>query len=137
MSRAKKKRSIFYLLCARLCYSCRPVVLTSQCQNEESFLVAFVRTFRILNGLPAKMIFDNGKDAVKDDFCFHARKQDGYTELSAHCGFEALFFNHAGEHEKVLAEGLVGWQERIFLFRFPSRKDRCIQCASDKDLGIL
>ena len=32
------------LICARLCYSCRPVVFAYHRQNEESFLDAFVRT---------------------------------------------------------------------------------------------
>ena len=107
------------LFCARLCYSCRPVVLAYHRQNEESFLDAFVRTFRILNGTPVKVIFDNGKVAVKDGFGSHARKQDGYSELSAHYGFEALFCNPAEGHEKGLVEGLVGWARRNLLVPVP------------------
>ena len=80
-------RTVVNLFCARLCYSCRPVVLAYRKQNEESFLDAFVRTFRVLNGVTAKVIFDNGKVAVKDGFGSHAKKQDGYTALSAHYGF--------------------------------------------------
>ena len=48
------------LFCARLCYSCRPFVLAYHRQNEESFLDAFVRIFRMLGGVPSKVIFDNG-----------------------------------------------------------------------------
>ena len=107
------------LFCARLCYSCRPVVLAYHRQNEESFLDAFVRTFQILGGVPVKVIFDNGKVAVKEGFGAHAKKQAGYTELSAHYGFDALFCNPAEGHEKGLVEGLVGWARRNVLVPVP------------------
>lgn len=107
------------LFCARLCYSCRPVVFAYHRQNEESFLDAFVRTFLILGGVPTKVIFDNGKVAVKDGFGSHAKKQEGYTALSAHYGFEALFCNPAEGHEKGLVEGLVGWTRRNILVPVP------------------
>ena len=55
------QKTVINLFCARLCYSCRPVVLAYRHQNEESFLDAFVRTFDILGGVPHKVIFDNGK----------------------------------------------------------------------------
>jgi len=97
------------LFCARLCYSCRPIVLAYHRQNEESFLDAFVRVFDICSGVPGKVIFDNGKVAVKDGFGAHARKQAGYTALTAHYSFEAVFCNPAEGHEKGLVEGLVGW----------------------------
>lgn len=61
-------RAKVHLFCARLCYSCRPVVLSYHRQNEESFLDAFVCVFRELNGAPVKVIFDNGKVAVKDGY---------------------------------------------------------------------
>ena len=107
------------LFCARLCYSCRPVVFAYHRQNEESFLDAFVRTFKILGGVPTKVIFDNGKVAVKDGFGSHAKKQEGYTALSAHYGFDALFCNPAEGHEKGLVEGLVGWSRRNVLVPVP------------------
>ena len=107
------------LFCARLCYSCRPVVFAYHRQNEESFLDAFVRTFQILGGVPTKVIFDNGKVAVKDGFGSHAKKQEGYTALSAHYGFDALFCNPAEGHEKGLVEGLVGWSRRNVLVPVP------------------
>jgi hypothetical protein len=79
------------LFCARLCHSCAPVVITYRRQNEDSFLDAFVQKFRQFGGVPEKVIFDNSKVAVKDDFGAHARKQAGYTALSAHYGLDALF----------------------------------------------
>jgi len=83
------------LFCARLCSSCAPVVVACRRQNEESFQEAFVRTFEQIGGVPEKVIFDNGRVAVKDGFGAHARKQAGYTQLSAHYGFDALFCNRA------------------------------------------
>ena len=73
------KREKVNLFCARLCYSCRPVVLAYHRQNEESFLDAFVRTFKTIEGAPVKVIFDNGKVAVKEGFGAHAKKQRRYT----------------------------------------------------------
>lgn len=116
-------RQTVNLFCARLCFSCAPVVLAYHRQNEESFLEAFVRTFEQLGGVPEKVIFDNGKVAVKDGFGAHARKQVGYTALSAHYGFDALFCNPAEGHEKGLVEGLVGWARRNILVPVPRVSD--------------
>ena len=113
------KKEKINLFCARLCYSCKPIVLAYHHQNEESFLDAFVRTFQIFGGVPSKVIFDNGKVAVKDGFGSHAKKQQGYTALSAHYGFEALFCNPAEGHEKGLVEGLVGWARRNIMVPVP------------------
>ena len=107
------------LFCARLCSSCAPVVLAYRRQNEESFLDAFVRTFNAFGGVPEKVIFDNGKVAVKDGFGANARKQAGYTALCAHYGFDALFCNPAEGHEKGLVEGLVGWARRNIMVPVP------------------
>jgi transposase len=111
------------LFCARLCHSCLPVVIAYRRQNEESFQDAFVQTFHRLGGVPEKVIFDNGKVAVKDGFGAHARKQAGYTALSAHYGFDALFCNPAEGHEKGLVEGLVGWSRRNILVPVPRVSD--------------
>ena len=111
------------LFCARLCSSCAPLVLAYRRQNEESFLDAFVRTFDFFGGAAEKVIFDNGRVAVKDGFGASARKQDGYTALSAHYGFDALFCNPAEGHEKGLVEGLVGWSRRNILVPVPRVAD--------------
>lgn len=107
------------IFCARLCYSCRPYVFAYHRQNEESFLDAFVKTFHQLQGVPRKVVFDNGKVAVKEGFGKYAKMQAGYTQLSAHYGFEALFCNPAEGHEKGLVEGLVGWARRNILVPVP------------------
>lgn len=107
------------LFCARLCSSCAPIVFAYRRQNQESFLEAYVRTFRFFGGVPGKVIFDNAKVAVKDGFGANAKKQVGYTALSAHYGFDALFCNPAEGHEKGLVEGLVGWSRRNILVPVP------------------
>lgn len=68
-----------------------PIVLAYRRQNEESFLDALVCVFQYFGGVPKRVIFDNGKVAVKDGFGAHAKKQAGYTSLFAHYGFEAVF----------------------------------------------
>ncbi len=100
------------LFCARLCYSGAPMVLAYRRQNEESFLDALVQVFQYFGGVPKRVIFDNGKVAVKDGFGAHARKQAGYAALAAHYGFEAVFCNPASGNEKGLVEGLVGYSRR-------------------------
>ncbi len=92
-------------------------------QNEESFLDAFVRSFDVIGGVPSKVIFDNGKVAVKDGFGKHAKAQAGYTALSAHYSFDAVFCNPAEGHEKGLVEGLVGWARRNILVPVPRVKN--------------
>ncbi|NLZ73744.1 MAG: IS21 family transposase [Bacteroidales bacterium] len=134
------KKVIINLFCARLCSSCAPIVFAYRRQNQESFLEAFVRTFRFFGGVPEKVIFDNAKVAVKDGFGAHAKKQAGYTALSAHYGFDALFCNPAEGHEKGLVEGLVGWSRRNILVPVPrvnsleelnsSLKQRCLEYLS-------
>lgn len=107
------------IFCARLCYSCRPFVLAYHKQNEESFLDAFVRIFEMMDGVPKRVIFDNGKVAVKEGFGKLAKAQASYTQLSAHYSFEAIFCNPAEGHEKGLVEGLVGWSRRNILVPVP------------------
>lgn len=106
------KKTTVNLFCARLCYSCAPIVFAYRRQNEESFLGAFVRAFAYFGGVPKRIIFDNARVAVKEGFGAHARKQEGYAYLSAHYGFEAVFCNPASGHEKGLVEGLVGYIRR-------------------------
>lgn len=113
------KKLTINLFCVRLCSSCAPIVFAYRRQNQESFLEAFVRTFLFFGGVPEKAIFDNAKIAVKDGFGAHAKKQAGYTALSAHYGFDALFCNPGEGHEKGLVEGLVGWARRNILVPAP------------------
>lgn len=108
------------LFCARLCFSCAPIVYAYHRQNQESFLEAFVRVFNFFEGVTEKVIFDNAKVAVKDGFGVNAKKQDGYTTLSAHYGFDAVFCNPSAAHEKGLVENLVGYCRRNFLVPIPN-----------------
>ena len=105
-------KTVVNLFCARLCYSGAPMVLAYRRQNEESFLDALVQVFQYFGGVPKRIIFDNGKVAVKDGFGAHAKKQAGYAALAAHYGFEAVFCNPASGNEKGLVEGLVGYIRR-------------------------
>lgn len=111
------------LFCARLCYSCRPFVFAYHKQNEESFLDAFVRVFDELGGVPSRVIFDNGRVAVKEGFGRHAQMQQGYTQLRSHYSFDAVFCNPAEGHEKGLVEGLVGWARRNIMVPVPRVDD--------------
>ena len=118
------------LFCARLCYSCRPFVMAYHKQNTESFCEAIIRTFSIMNGVTKRIIFDNGRVAVKCGVGSHAKMQDTYAALSAHYGFEAVFCNPGQGHEKGLVEGLVGWARRNMCVPVP-------KVSSIKDLNGL
>ena len=115
-------RQEIYLFCARLCYSCKPIVLAYRRQNEESFLEAIEKTFNIIGGVPKKVIFDNAKVAVKKGFGAHAVKQAKYSLLSAHYAFDAVFCNPGEGHEKGLVEGLVGLARRHMMVPLPHVK---------------
>lgn len=133
------------LFCARLCYSDAPIVIAYRRQNEESFLEALVRVFQYYGGVPKKVIFDNGKVAVKDGFGAHANKQAGYTALSAHYGFEAVFCNPASGNEKGLVEGLVGYIRRNVCVPIPkvdsmeelnrALEDKCVKYLAHQIRG--
>lgn len=106
------EKTVVNLFCARLCYSDTPFVRAYRRQNEESFLEANVHALEYFGGVPRHVIFDNAKVAVKDGFGAHAKKQAGYSALSAHYGFDAVFCNPASGNEKGLVEGLVGYIRR-------------------------
>lgn len=96
------KKTVVNLFCARLCYSAPSFVWSYRRQNEESFLEAIVQSMEYFDGVPHCIIFDNAKVAVKDGFGVHAKKQTGYSALSAHYGFDAVFFNPTSGNEKGL-----------------------------------
>ena len=106
------ERMTVNLFCARLCYSCAPIVFAYRRQNLESFLEALIRTFKYYGGVPERIIFDNARVAVKDGFGAHAVAQEDYAQLAAHYGFRAVFCNPASGNEKGLVENLVGYIRR-------------------------
>ena len=118
-----ENRQKINLFCARLCSSNMPIVFAYRRENEESFLDGLVQTFGFYGGTPEKVIFDNAKVAVKEGFGVCAKKQAGYSALSAHYGFDALFCNPGEGHEKGLVEGLVGWARRNILVPVPRVHD--------------
>ena len=105
-------RTKIYFFCARLCYSCAPFVVCYRRQNTESFLEALIRAFEFFGGVPRRVIFDNGKVAVKSGYGKKAVCQDRYAALAAHYCFETVFCNPASGNEKGLVENLVGWTRR-------------------------
>ena len=104
----KGEKTIVNLFCARLCYSDTPFVRAYRRQNEESFLEANVHALEYFGGVPRHVIFDNAKVAVKDGFGAHAKKQAGYSALSAHYGFDAIFCNPASGNEPNSVTALIG-----------------------------
>lgn len=117
------ERITINLFCARLCYSCAPIVFAYRRQNLESFLDALIRTFQYYGGTPKRIIFDNARVAVKDGFGAHAVAQDDYAQLAAHYGFEAVFCNPASGNEKGLVENLVGYIRRNVCVPLPRVKN--------------
>ena len=98
-----------YLFCARLCYSCRPLVLAYRRQNQDSFLDGRCRVFMELGGVPQEVIFDNARVAVASGSGARAALQRRYELLRVHYGFTPVFCNPRQGHEKGLVENLVRW----------------------------
>jgi transposase len=113
------KKVKVYLFCMRQCFSADMFVKAFYRQNEESFLEGNMNGFEHFEGVPAKVIFDNAKVAVKEGFGAHAKVQERYKILSAHYAFKTEFCNVAAGHEKGLVEGLVGWIRRNVLVPIP------------------
>lgn len=107
------------LFCMRQCFSADMFVKAFFRQNEESFLEGIMNGFEHFHGVPARVIFDNAKVAVKEGFGAHAKAQERYKVLSAHYALQTEFCNIAAGHEKGLVEGLVGWIRRNVLVPIP------------------
>lgn len=113
------KRTKINLFCMRECYSADSYCQAFYRQNEESFLEAQINGFDFYEGVAKRIIFDNGKVAVKEGFGVFAKVQDRYKALAAHYAFQCDFCNIAAGHEKGLVEGLVGWARRNILVPIP------------------
>lgn len=115
----KDKRTKIYFFCARLCYSCAPFAVCYRRQNTESFLDALIRAFEFFGGVARRVIFDNGKVAVKRGYGKNAICQEQYAALAAHYCFKTVFCNPASGNEKGLVENLVGWTRRNIFVPVP------------------
>ena len=110
------------IFCGRLAYSCDIFVMACLNQNMESFLEAQQRMFEYFGGVPRRLIFDNGKVAVKSGFGSHAIPQDAYKSFAAHYVFQTDFCNPSSGNEKGLVENLVGYARRNFFVPIPKAK---------------
>lgn len=113
------QRMTLQIFCGRLCASCDIFVMACHRQNQESFLEAQQKMFDYFGGVPRRMIFDNAKVAVKEDFGLHAKPQETYRLFAAHYGFLPEFCNIAKGNEKGLVEGLVNYGRKNFFVPVP------------------
>jgi len=111
------------LFCMRLCNSCDIFVMAFYRQNTESFLEGHIKGFEHYGGIPRKLIFDNGKVAVKEGFGENAKTQERYKLLAAHYAFTPEYCNPGKGNEKGLVESLVGWVRRNILVPTPHVSD--------------
>lgn len=88
---------------------------------------ALVQAFLYFSRVPKRVIFNNGKVAVKDGFGIHAKKQARYAALAAHHGFEAVLCNLAYGNEKGLVEVLAGY----------SRRNTCVSILRVDTIDVL
>jgi len=108
--------------CGRLCFSHAIFVQAFFSQNMEAFLEAQQGMFDFFGGVPARIIFDNAKVAVKEGFGTHAKATDGYKAFAAHYAFKTDFCNIASGNEKGLVENLVGYARKNFMVPVPRVK---------------
>ncbi len=116
------KKTKVQFFCGRLCYSHAIFVQAFYSQNMESFLEAQQKMFDFFGGIPARVIFDNAKVAVKEGFGIHAKATDSYKAFAAHYAFKTEFCNIASGNEKGLVENLVGYSRKNFMVPVPRVK---------------
>lgn len=108
----KGVRTKVNFFCARLCYSCAPFVVCFRRKNTEALLEALRKALEFFGGVPAKVIFDNDRVAVKEKGGKEAIAQEKYEAFAAHYCFHTVFCNVRSGNEKGLVENLVGWVRR-------------------------
>lgn len=110
---------VFHL---RLSHSGKAVHFPYTNQTSESFLDGHVRAFEALDGVPARIRYDNLKPAVLRVLLGRERlEHPAFLTLRSHYGFESFYCTPGveGAHEKGGVEGEVGRFRRRHLTPVP------------------
>jgi transposase len=106
--------------CLKLCYSARPFVIAFPTQRQEAFFEGHRQAFEWLEGVPARLGYDNLKTAVLKVLRGRNRiEQEAFTAFRSHYLFESRFAMPATPREQGKVESLVGYARRNFFVPIP------------------
>ncbi|BAS28728.1 IS21 family transposase [Limnochorda pilosa] len=109
-----------WMFCARLSYSTDIFVRLYPHSRMEAFLDGLRRAFEHFDGVPAEVLFDNLRTAVKAFVGMSGREEtEAFLAFRTYYVFRARFCNPRKGNEKGLVEKLVGYARRNFLVPIP------------------
>lgn len=122
-----------YMFCARLAYSTDIFVRLYPHSRMEAFLDGLRRSFEHFGGVPAEIVLDNMRTAVKRFIGWQGREEtDAFLSFRTHYVVRSRFCNPRSGHEKGLVENLVGYGRRNFLVPVP-----CVPSVDAQGLEAL
>jgi transposase len=122
-----------YMFCARLAYSTDIFVRLYPHNRMEAFLDGLRRSFEHFGGVPAEVVLDNMRTAVKRFIGWQGREEtDAFLSFRTHYVVRSRFCNPRSGHEKGLVENLVGYGRRNFLVPMP-----CVPSVNAQGLEAL
>jgi transposase len=109
-----------WMFCARLGYSTDIFVRLYPHSRTEAFLDGLRRAFEHFGGVPAEVVLDNTRTAVKSFVGMIGREEtEAFLAFRNYYVFRARFCNPGKGNEKGLVENLVGYARRNFLVPVP------------------
>src|SRR5690606_19650326 len=101
-------------------FSSVPFVWAAPHERLEAFLEGHTRALTWLEGVPAKIVYDNLSSAVHRMLQGHQREEnERFVVMRSHYLFDSVFCNPRSGHEKGSVENLVGYVRRNALTPMP------------------
>jgi len=109
-----------WMFCARLAYSTDIFVRLYPHSRTEAFLDGLRRAFEHFGGVPAEVVLDNTRTAVKCFVGITGREETpAFLAFRTYSVFRSRFCNPRKANEKGLVENLVRYARRNFLVPMP------------------
>jgi transposase len=113
-----------HLACMRLDYSSKFFVCALPTERREGLFESHIDAFQYLEGIPARIRYDNMKQAIEKILRGRNRhEQSLWVAFRSHFLFEADYCAPGKGQEKGGVENLVGYVRRNFLVPMPTVKD--------------
>lgn len=113
-----------HLACMRLDYSSKFFVYALPTDRREGLFESHIDAFQYLEGIPARIRYDNMKQVVEKILRGKTRQeQSQWIAFRSHFLFETDYCTPGKGQEKGGVENLVGYMRRNFLVPMPAVKD--------------
>ena len=113
-----------HLACMRLDYSSKFFVYALPTERREGLFESHIDAFQYLEGIPARIRYDNMKQAVEKILRGKNRQEQSlWVAFRSHFLFETDYCTPGKGQEKGGVENLVGYVRRNFLVPMPAVKD--------------